>query len=153
MPSGCQPVQPRGKGEFHPDLKSVGTTICSHTLSEIKLSDTKSCSIKYWRGRLPVKEWRYPPPDPSLPSVTLYFQEDIGDYFTCPTLGHHKSANMACQIKNCPFCAMFGGAGGGGAYTEDAFDPSKPKNRPIAKSAKTSIKGKKLPPLKPLFRR
>eukprot|EP00465_Bigelowiella_longifila_P014438 CAMPEP_0185277944 /NCGR_PEP_ID=MMETSP1359-20130426/59820_1 /TAXON_ID=552665 /ORGANISM="Bigelowiella longifila, Strain CCMP242" /LENGTH=141 /DNA_ID=CAMNT_0027872261 /DNA_START=79 /DNA_END=501 /DNA_ORIENTATION=- len=50
-------------------------------------------------------------------------RDHVGDYFTCPTLGHHKSANMKCQIENCPFCAMFGEAGGG-SYYEEALDPS-----------------------------
>eukprot|EP00467_Chlorarachnion_reptans_P025138 CAMPEP_0114500440 /NCGR_PEP_ID=MMETSP0109-20121206/7963_1 /TAXON_ID=29199 /ORGANISM="Chlorarachnion reptans, Strain CCCM449" /LENGTH=137 /DNA_ID=CAMNT_0001678097 /DNA_START=320 /DNA_END=733 /DNA_ORIENTATION=- len=79
-------------------------------------------------------------------------KETIGDYFTCPTLGHHKSGNMKCQIENCPFCAMFGEAGGGNYY-EAALDPSVSKPRDWAKSKKTSIKGKKLPPVQPLFRK
>ncbi|GAB5373095.1 hypothetical protein AAMO2058_001720800 [Amorphochlora amoebiformis] len=77
---------------------------------------------------------------------------NIGEYFTCPTLGHHKSTNLECQIENCPFCAMFGSAGGG-SYTEPGLDPAAPKNRPQRKSDKTSILGKKLPPVTPLFRR
>eukprot|EP00471_Norrisiella_sphaerica_P013257 CAMPEP_0184503740 /NCGR_PEP_ID=MMETSP0113_2-20130426/52069_1 /TAXON_ID=91329 /ORGANISM="Norrisiella sphaerica, Strain BC52" /LENGTH=60 /DNA_ID=CAMNT_0026893289 /DNA_START=657 /DNA_END=839 /DNA_ORIENTATION=- len=60
---------------------------------------------------------------------------------------------MECQIENCPFCAMFGGSGGGGSYSEDALDPTSAPKRPWTKSKESSLKGKKLPPVQPLFRK
>mmetsp|Transcript_25268 Transcript_25268/g.44920 ORF Transcript_25268/g.44920 Transcript_25268/m.44920 type:complete len:195 (+) Transcript_25268:50-634(+) len=78
-------------------------------------------------------------------------QSDIREYFTCPTLGHHKSANsMKCQIVNCPFCKMFDGMGGGN-YGADPADIVPRRNREWTKK---NVKKKevKLPKMKPLWK-